>query len=86
MSEINPGVWDGLTPDQVGVYCLGYLSRSEQVPRFASIILTNGKDFRVIHMLTVRREQKVTTIFVVSVPYIVSFYRLKKCQFDSSLC
>jgi hypothetical protein len=52
--------------------------RSEQVTRFASIILTNGKDFLVIHMLTVRREQKVTTIFAVSGPYILFFHRLKK--------
>lgn len=64
MSEINPGVWDGLTPDQASeplCHSLSYLILARSV----NITPTSGKDSLGTLTSTVRRELRVTTTCVV---------------------
>lgn len=65
MSEINPGIWDGLTPEQVTIFSATLESLAHVRSRSKNIILTIGRDSPMIRMLTERRERRVTTISVV---------------------
>jgi hypothetical protein len=74
MSEINPGVWDGLTPEQVALFASPPSKiQAHARPRLESIILTIGRGFPMTRMHTEHHGRRVTTIFVVRSypPYLV---------------
>ena len=65
MSEINPGAWDGLTPEQVVILSVSLSSGAHARFRSKSIILMNGRGSLTTRMHIELRGQRVTTIFAV---------------------
>jgi len=65
MSEINPGAWDGLTPEQVAILSVSLGSGAHTRSRSKSIIPTNGRGSLTTRMHTELHGQRATTIFAV---------------------
>ena len=65
MSEINPGAWDGLTPEQVQPHSLCFNGEAHARFRLKNITLTNGRGSPMTRMPTELHGRRVTTIFAV---------------------